>query len=90
MNDISLVDIFFIITGSAVVIITVMVAIGLLYVISFIRTIKTVAKTAQRATELVSEDIAELRNNIKQRGFSLGSLATFAKALGKRKITRKK
>lgn len=90
MNDISLVDIFFIITGSAVVIITVMVAIGLLYVISFIRTIKTVAKTAQRATELVSEDIAELRNNIKQRGFSLSSLATFAKALGKRKITRKK
>ena len=90
MNDISLVDIFFIITGSAVVIITVMVAIGLLYVISFIRTIKTVAKTAQRATELVSEDIAELRNNIKQRGFSLSSLAAFAKALGKRKITRKK
>lgn len=90
MNEISLVDIFFIITGSAVVIITIMLAIGLLYVISFIRTIRRVAHTAQRATELVSEDIADLRDNIRERGFSLSSLANFAKALGKRKITRKK
>lgn len=90
MNDISLVDIFFVITGSAVIIITIMIVIGLLYVIMFVRTIKRVAKTAQRATELVSEDISELRDNIRERGFSLSSLASFAKALGKGKITRKK
>jgi hypothetical protein len=90
MNDISLVDLFFIITGAAVVIITIMVGIGLIYVITFIRTIKNVAKTAQRATELVSEDVSELRDNIRERGVNLSALSTFAKNLGKKKFTRKK
>lgn len=90
MNELSLVDIFFIITGSAVIIITVLLAIGLLYIIVFVRTIKQVAKTAQRATEVVSEDISNLRDNIRERGFSLGAIASFAKGLSKKKTTRKK
>ncbi len=90
MTDISLVDIFFIVTGSAVILITILVAISLLYIIVFVRTIKEVAKSAQRATELVSEDIADLRSNIKQRGFSLGDIVSFAKGLGRKKVTRKK
>lgn len=90
MNELSLVDIFFIITGSAVIIITVMIAIGLLYVISFVRTVRRVARTAQRATELVSEDISDLRDNIRDQGFSLGALAKFAKNVGKKSVTKKK
>ena len=90
MNEISLVDIFFIITGAAVVIITVLLAIGIIYLIVFVRTIKNVARTAQRATELVSEDLADLRSNIKSKGFSFGALASFARSLGRRKVTRKK
>jgi hypothetical protein len=90
MTDISLVDIFFIITGIAVVLITILLAIGLIYVIVFVRTIKNVAQTAQRATEFVSEDLADLRNNIRSQGFSLSALAGFAKSLGRKKINRKK
>ena len=90
MHDISLVDIFFIITGAAVVIITVLLAIGLLYVIVFVRTIKEVARTAQRATELVSEDISDLRSNIKERGLNMSAITTFAKGLMRKKVTRKK
>lgn len=90
MNDISLVDIFFIITGAAVIIITIMIGIGLIYIISFIRTIKRVAQTAQRATEIVSEDISNLRDNIKENGVSLSTLTGFAKGLAKKKVTRKK
>ncbi len=86
MTDLSLVDIFFIITGTAVIIITVMLAIGLLYLIVFVRTIKNVARTAQRATELVSEDLSDLRSNLKARGFSIGALASFAKGLASRKV----
>lgn len=90
MNELSLVDIFFIITGSAVIIITILVAIAVLYIITFVRTIKRVAQTAQRASEIVSEDISQLRDNIRERGLSLGAIATFAKNLSKRKFSRKK
>ena len=90
MNELSTADLFFIITGSAVIIITVLLAIGLFYVIMFVRTVKRVAHTAQKATELVSEDLADLRRNVKDRGFSLGALFDFAKSLGRKKVTRKK
>lgn len=90
MTDITLVDLFFIITGAAVVLITILLAIGLLYVILFVRTIKEVAKTAQRATELVSEDLSDLRSNIKERGFNVGAITSFAKSLMHKKVTRKK
>ncbi|MDQ3018640.1 MAG: hypothetical protein M3Q64_02105 [bacterium] len=90
MNDLTLVDIFFILTGIAVIIITIMLAVGLIYVIMFLRTIKQVALTAQRATEIVSEDIADLRDTIKERGMSVGALTSFAKNLSKKKIFPKK
>lgn len=90
MNELSLVDIFFIITGSAVIIITIMLGIGLLYIISFVRTIKRVAKTAQRATEIVSEDISDLRDNIRENGVSLGAIAKFANNIRKGKSKSKK
>ncbi len=86
MDNLTLVDIFFIVTGIAVIIITILLAIGILYVIMFIRTIKRVAHTAQRATEIVSEDISELRDNIREKGVNLGSLTNFAKNISKRKI----
>ncbi len=90
MNDISLVEVFFVITGSAVIIITILLAIGLLYVIMFVRSVKRIARTAQKATELVSEDIADFSKSIREKGFTLGTLFEFVKSLGKRKITRKK
>lgn len=90
MTDITLVELFFIITGSAVILITILLAIGLIYVIMFVRTIKSVAKTAQRATELVSEDIVDLSKSVREKGLSLSTLFGFVKSVGKRRVTRKK
>jgi hypothetical protein len=90
METLTLVDIFFLITGSAVIIISILLAIGLIYVIMFVRTVKKVARTAQVASEGISEDIVALRKNIKDKGLGLSSLASFAAGLAKRKITRKK
>jgi hypothetical protein len=90
MNELTTSDLFFIITGSAVIIITVLLAIGIFYVIMFIRTVKKVANTAQRATELVSEDLADLRRNVKDKGLNVGSIVNFAKSLSRKKISRKK
>ena len=86
MTDLTLVDIFFIITGIAIIIITAMLAIGIIYLIMFLRTIKQVARTAQRATEIVSEDIGELRDSIREKGVSVGAFTNFAKNISKRKI----
>jgi hypothetical protein len=83
-------ELFFVITGTAVIIITVMVVIGLIYVIMFVRTIKTVARTAQRATEIVSEDLGELRDSIKDKGVSMGAFTKFAKNIGRKRILPKK
>ena len=90
MAELSLVDLFFIITGVAVVIITVLLVIGLIYIIVFVRTIKNVARTAQRATELVSEDLSDLRTNIKEKGVSINAFTNFAKSMARKKIFRKK
>lgn len=88
MNNIS--DVFFIITGAAVVIITVLLVIGLVYLIMFIRTAKSVAKKAVRATEIVADDLNDLRASIKDKGVSLGAVADFTKKLGRKKIYPKK
>lgn len=90
MNTLSLVDIFFLVTGSAVIIITVLVVIGLLYVIMFVRTAKKIAQTAHRATEGISEDITAMRNNIKEKGVGLSTIVDLAKHFGSKKINRKK
>lgn len=90
MTELTTPDVFFIVTGSAVIIVTVLLAIGLLYVIMFVRTVKRIAHTAQKATEMVSEDLADLSKNVREKGFSLGALFGFAKALGRKKTNRKK
>lgn len=90
MNESTLVDVFFIITGIAVIIITILMAIGLVYIISFVRTIRMVARSAQRATEIVSEDIANLRENIREKGFSLSAIAKFANGLRKSSKSKSK
>ncbi len=90
MNDISLLQVFFYLTGTAVIIITILLVIGLIYIISFVRTVRKVAQTAHKVTEGISGDIQDLRENIHERGFSLGALMSFLTSLGKKSIKRKK
>jgi hypothetical protein len=65
-------------------------AIGLVYVILFVREVKKVAETAHRASELISEDIDALRQNVKDKGFSIGAFTNFAKSLVRKNTTHKK
>ncbi|MEZ4180014.1 MAG: hypothetical protein R3B41_00635 [Candidatus Doudnabacteria bacterium] len=89
MINISILDIFLIIASSAIIIVSILSIIGLIYLILFLRTIKQVANSAKRATEIVSTDIASLRDNIKKNGLSLSALAGFAKAIKKKKSKTK-
>lgn len=89
MDNITLTELFFVITGIAVIIITVLLTIALIYIISFVRTARAVIRTAKRTADFVSEDIGELRKNIKEKGVNAGSLIQFAKNLGKKGKAKK-
>jgi hypothetical protein len=86
MNHDTLVEIFFTITGVAVIIIAVLLTVIGVYLISIFRTVRRIVETAEFATEVVKEDLAELRQNIKQRGFSLSAFLKFFKDMGRKRI----
>ena len=89
MDHNTLVDIFFVITAAAVIIVTILLAIGIIYIITIVRTIRRIIRTAEFAAEMVKEDVAELRQSIKSRGLTLGALAGFFKGLGRRHTASK-
>ncbi len=81
MEYITLTDLFFWVTGIAVIIITTLLVIALLYLIFFLRTIKKVLDTAKKTADFISDDVNTLRKNIKKDGFSLKALIKFALGL---------
>lgn len=89
MDSFTLVDLFFIITGVAVVFVAALLIIALVYLIVFLRTLKQIANQASRATKLITEDIGEFSKTVKAEGFKLGSFIKFVLGL-KSKQTRKK
>ncbi|QQS22696.1 hypothetical protein IPM19_03635 [bacterium] len=89
MESLTLTDLFFWLTGLAVILITALLTVALVYLISFLRTIRLVARQAQRATQLVSEDLVELKKNIKDQGFSIKSLIKFLFGLKTKQNKRK-
>lgn len=86
---ISLVDLFFIITGIAIIFVTAFLVIALIYFIMFLRALKMVADQATRGVKLVTEDLSEFSKNIKSEGFKIGSFIKFVLGM-KPKQTRKK
>ncbi|HMR54969.1 MAG TPA: hypothetical protein PKD34_00035 [Candidatus Doudnabacteria bacterium] len=89
METITLVDLFFIITGIAIIFVTAFLVIALIYFIMFMRALKMVADQATRGVKLVTEDLSEFSKNIKSEGFKIGSFIKFVLGM-KPKQTRKK
>lgn len=90
MESLTLTDLFFWLTGVAVIIVTVLLTVALVYLIFFLRTIKRVAQQAQRATQLVSEDLVELKKDIRNRGFSFKSIIKFLFGLKTKQNNKRK
>ncbi len=85
MTDFMKQDIFFFVTTVAVVILTILIGILVAYVIRIIRKIDYITDKAKQQTDLISEDLGELRQNIKEGGFKIKHLGNFLWNLGKRK-----
>ncbi len=89
MDSLTLTDLFFIVTGIAVIFITAFLVVALIYFIMFLRTLKMIADQASRAGKFIVEDLGELSKSIKQEGFKLSSFIKFVLGL-KSKQSRKK
>jgi biopolymer transport protein ExbB/TolQ len=85
-------DIFFFITSIAVVLITAILLVVLVYLVRILRDVSQVTRKVKAESELISQDIAELRQNIKREGYRFKHFMDFfSKFINRRKkVTKKK
>lgn len=69
MNEILLTNIFFIITGTAILICTILLSVVLYYVIKIVRTTKRIVEKIEAGSESIAEDIMRLREYFLERSF---------------------
>ena len=70
-------NIFFFITSIAVIIVTVLVVIGLFYILSILRNIKDISNKAKRGSEILAEDFSIIHNKVKKNDFKIGHVVDF-------------
>lgn len=98
MSEILKANVFFFITGTAVIILTVIVAVILAYLIVLMRRMREILDdvkdiTAKARTEeaFISQDMADLRARVKTEGAKLTHLVTFFRSLiGRRRLLGKR
>jgi hypothetical protein len=91
MGELIHADIFFMVTTAALVIVTIIAVIALVYAVAILKDIKYVSKRIKTESDEVIEDIHVLRTSIKEHGFKISVLTSlFSKFfLRKRKGKRK-
>ena len=77
MSTILQTNIFFYITSFAVVVVTMLIVVGLFYILSILRNIKDISNTAKRGTDILAEDITLLHERVKKRGFKIRHVVDF-------------
>jgi hypothetical protein len=80
MNDIAKSDIFFTVTTVVVILIGVAIAVGIVYLIKILRSIRKITEDAQTITHYVTDDLSELNKGLK---------TGIKKVIGKVKNTKK-
>lgn len=85
MNDFIKQDIFFFITSIAVVVLTVLVGVLLVYFIRISRNIHHISDKVRAETDVISEELGELRRNIRKEGVRIKHFAKFFGTIQRRK-----
>lgn len=89
MNDFLKQDIFFVVTTIAVITLTILLAILIVYIIKISRNVKYISEKAKSEADLISEDISTLRTNVKENGAKLKYFASFFSNLAKKSDKKK-
>jgi hypothetical protein len=84
MSDFMKQDIFFFVTTIAVAVLTILLAILIIYIIKISSDVKHISEKARNEADLISQDLSDLRRNI-GRGFKLKYLFSFFNNLRKKK-----
>lgn len=78
-------DIFFFVTTIAVVVVGVLLAILIIYLIKISKDVKYISRKAKTEADLISKDISDLRDNVKEKGLKLKYLFNFFNNLRKKR-----
>ena len=64
MDEVLLTNIFFVITSAAVVLFTLVLCVGLYYIIKILRAVRRIVDRIERGSETIAEDVSHLRDYI--------------------------
>lgn len=78
-------DIFFAITAVAVVVLSVLVGVAVVYIIRILQNVREISDTAKREAHLLAADIDDLRTGVKTKGSRLKSFFNFAAKMKSRR-----
>jgi len=84
MSDFAKMDIFFVITSATVILLALLLAVLMVYIIKISRDIKYISKRARSEADLISQDLSQLRQNVKSEGAKLKFFASFFNNLRKK------
>lgn len=84
MTEFLQMDVFFFITSAFVVVLVVLLVIAGVYVTKILRDIKYITRKAKSETELLSQDIDELRTNVRKEGAKIKHFGKFFSSIYKR------
>lgn len=83
-------DIFFFVATIGLVLLTLLLIVGLVYIVSILRTIRRISKTAQAGTETIVAGIQEAKASVSKDGFVPDTLLSIFKKLYTKQAKRKK
>ncbi len=85
MSDFVQMDIFFFVTTVSVVVLLILFSILTVYLIKISRDVRYISKKAKHEADLITEDLSDLRENIKTEGAKLKHFTSFFNKLRRKK-----
>ncbi|HZX50378.1 MAG TPA: hypothetical protein VFE94_04540 [Candidatus Paceibacterota bacterium] len=83
-------DIFFFVTTVAIFLVTILLAVALVYAIRILRDVQHMVRRAKEESDGLFEDISQLRAFIREKGQKVGAVHEIVKGIGKLVSSRKK
>jgi predicted Holliday junction resolvase-like endonuclease len=85
MTEFAKMDIFFFVTTIAVVVLTLLLLVLIIYIIKISKDIKYISNKAKGEADLISQDLSDLRQNVKDKGVKLKYFMSFFNNLKNKK-----
>lgn len=84
MSDIAKMDIFFLITSLAVIVVTVLMIVALVFVIRILRNVDHVSRVISNEGDAIRDDIAAFRHSVYAEGFKFVNLFSLFRSQARR------